>query len=87
MLEHYTNEGVLDCLLEGGSSAALYTEAVARSLVTRLDHAAYLGGELARAERSLRSGEPYVQDRAPGDTDSAAHRSTLKCECGGGQCK
>jgi tetrahydromethanopterin S-methyltransferase subunit A len=67
VLEHYTNAGVLDCLLEGKSPAALYATALARNLVTRLDHAAYLGRELARAERSLRTGEPYLQDRAPGE--------------------
>jgi tetrahydromethanopterin S-methyltransferase subunit A len=67
VLEHYTNTGVLDCMLEGRSPAALYATAIARHLITRLDHAAYLGRELARAEHSLRTGEPYVQDRAPGE--------------------
>jgi len=67
VLEHYTNTGVLDCVLEGRSPAALYATTIARHLITRLDHAAYLGRELARAERSLLTGEPYVQDRAPGE--------------------
>ena len=40
--------------------------AIERKLLSRLDHATYLGRELARAERSLLSGEPYVQDRGPG---------------------
>ena len=31
-------------------------------LVTRLDHAAYLGRELVRAESALVNGEEYVQD-------------------------
>lgn len=66
VMEHYTNTGVLDYILEGRSPGALYTTAIARHLVTRLDHAAYLGRELARAERSLLTGVPYVQDRAPG---------------------
>jgi tetrahydromethanopterin S-methyltransferase subunit A len=67
ILEHYTNTGVLNCVLEGRSPAALYATAIARHLITRLDHAAYLGRELARAERILLTGEPYVQDRAPGE--------------------
>jgi tetrahydromethanopterin S-methyltransferase subunit A len=66
VLEHYRNDGVLDCLLEGTSTGALYTEAIERNLVTRLDHAAYLGRELARAEQSLLQGTPFVQDAAPG---------------------
>ena len=86
-LEHYSNDGVLDCLLEGASAAALYTAAAGRGLVTRLDHAAYLGAELARAEHSLHTGEPYVQDRAPGDSHSSTHQSTSTCGCGGGECK
>lgn len=42
VVEHYTNQGVLDCVLEGTSPGALYSEAIARQLLTRLDHAAYL---------------------------------------------
>ena len=67
VLEHYTKAGVLDCVIQGNSSSALYSAAVERELLTRLDHAAYLGRELARAEHSLRTGEIYVQDRAPGE--------------------
>lgn len=65
ILEHYRNDGVLVNLIEGVSAAELYVPAVERSLVTRLDHAAYLGRELARAESALQTGEPYVQDGAP----------------------
>ena len=66
IVEHYTNAGVLDCVLEDASPTALYATAIERKLVTRLDHAAYLGRELARAQRAMETGEPYVQDRAPG---------------------
>jgi len=44
----------------------LYVEAIERQLVTCLDHAAYLGRELARAESSLLDGRPFAQDAAPG---------------------
>ena len=67
VIEHYTNAGVLDCVVEGGTPVAVYGEIVKRGLVSQLDHAAYLGRELATAERTLRTGEPYTQDRAPGE--------------------
>ncbi len=71
-LEHYTNAGVLDCLITGETAVAVYSEAIEQRLLSRLDHAAYLGRELARAESALRTGEPYVQDRAPGEEVPAA---------------
>lgn len=76
-LEHYTTAGVLDCVLEGGTPAALYATAIERKLISRLDHAAYLGRELARAEQSMKTGEPYVQDRAAGEIAPAP-----SCGCG-----
>lgn len=81
VLEHYTNAGVLDCVLEGTSDSALCAEAIRRNLVGRLDHAAYLGRELARAERALNTGERYMQDKAPGEitTDSIVS----SCGCSG----
>ncbi len=65
LLEHYLNDGVLDVVIEGESAAEVYIPAVERKLVSRLDHAAYLGKELARAELALASGDAYVQDAAP----------------------
>lgn len=65
LLEHYRNDGVLDVVIEGRSAAEVYVPAVERNLVSRLDHAAYLGKELARAEQALASGAGYVQDAAP----------------------
>ena len=83
VVEHYTNQGVLNCVLEGASPGALYGEAIERQLLTRLDHAAYLGRELARAEQSLLTGTPFVQDQAPGELAPAAP----KASCGaGGSC-
>ena len=64
-LEHYRNDGLLDTVIEGSTAAELYTPAIDWGLISRLDHAAYLGRELARAEQSLRSGELFVQDAAP----------------------
>lgn len=79
ILEHYASEGVLDCVIEGSSSPALYTEAIRRNLLRRLDHAAYLGRELARAERTLLTGEAYVQDKAPGKPVSEAKDRSCGC--------
>ena len=64
-LEHYDDDGVLDVVIEAEQAARLYIPAIERGLVSRLDHAAYLGRELARAEEALRTGAPYIQDAAP----------------------
>lgn len=84
VVEHYTNPGVLDCVLEGGSPGAIYTAAIERQFLTRLDHAAYLGKELARAERSLLEGRPFFQDAAPGEVAGAAPQTTCESDslCG-----
>jgi len=72
VVEHYSNvakngnrkvdTGRLEAVLEGTSAEALCAEITERGMVTRLDHAAYLGRELERAERCLRSGSDYEQD-------------------------
>lgn len=79
-VEHYTNAGLLDCVIEGLTPAAVYSTVIERGLVTRLDHAAYLGRELARVEESLKTGRPYVQDRAPGRT--LGRSAPTSCTCG-----
>ncbi len=79
VLEHYRNDGVLDCVVEGATPAAIGATAVERGLVSRLDHAVYLGRELARAEESLRTGLPYVQDRAP-EAGAPLHAEDCGCE-------
>jgi tetrahydromethanopterin S-methyltransferase subunit A len=63
--EHFRNDGVLDAVIEGKTAPELYSPVVEKGLVSRLDHAAYLGRELARAEQALKSGEPFIQDAAP----------------------
>jgi len=78
-LEHYLNDGLLDTVIEGASAAELYTPAIDRGLISRLDHAAYLGQELARAEESLRSGVPFIQDAAP---ELAAPLTLASVACG-----
>ena len=75
-LEHYANTGVLDVVIEGRTASEVYSVAVERELLSRLDHACYLGKELARAERALTTDEPYVQDAAP-------ERPQENCGCSG----
>lgn len=77
-LEHYRTDGVLDRLIEGHTAAELYIPAVEKNLLSRLDHAAYLGRELARAEEALRTGAPYVQDAAP---ELTPQESPAACAC------
>lgn len=79
VVEHYANTGVLDCVVEGYSANAVYLEIVKRALVSQLDHAAYLGRELATAEFSLRTGAPYVQDQAPGESAECQSHSGSCC--------
>jgi tetrahydromethanopterin S-methyltransferase subunit A len=84
-LEHYTNNGVLTRIFTATSATALYTRIIEAKLISRLDHAAYLGRELARAEQALQSGGDYVQDRAPGELENVAQqnkqRKTNACGC------
>jgi tetrahydromethanopterin S-methyltransferase subunit A len=66
VIEHYRNDGLLTGVIEAASATDGYTSVLAAGLVSRLDHAAYLGRELARAEHALPSGTRYQQDAAPG---------------------
>lgn len=86
VVEHYENRGALTIVIEGTSPAAVYAEIVGRDLISRLDHAAYLGRELARAEHALRTGEPYTQDRAAGEIEVPPTANDCGCgpkACGG----
>ena len=76
VLEHYTNTGVLDRVFESTSSTAMYATVIESELIGRLDHAAYLGRELARAEHALLTQSEYVQDRAPGELEETAASSS-----------
>jgi dihydropteroate synthase-like protein len=48
--------------IRGVDAESVLGEVLRRGLVSRLDHAAYLGGELAKAEVALRIGKDFVQD-------------------------
>jgi tetrahydromethanopterin S-methyltransferase subunit A len=66
-LEHYKTDGTLNEVIYGTDPVLIASTAVEQGLVSRLDHAAYLGRELEKAYLSLCYGFPYVQDSAPGE--------------------
>jgi dihydropteroate synthase-like protein len=49
-------------VVRGENAEAVIGEIMRLGLVSRLDHSAYLGRELAKAEVALRTGRSYVQD-------------------------
>jgi tetrahydromethanopterin S-methyltransferase subunit A len=61
-VEHYGPDRILRHRLTGKDADSLCSAIVEWGLVSRLDHAAYLGRELARAEIALRHGLNYRQD-------------------------
>ncbi len=60
-IDHYSPEGNLLATFTGSTARALQRELA--FFVSRVDHAIYLGGELAKAEFALKNNLPYVQDR------------------------
>lgn len=75
-LEHHTPDHHLTTALIGRSARDLYLAAIRRGLVSRFDHAAYLGFELGKAERALTLRVRYVQDRQ--DPQGAIPASEIK---------
>ena len=52
-----------DLTVSGKTAEVIYRKIIELSLVSLLDHAAYLGSELAKAEIALRTGKEYIQDQ------------------------
>jgi len=50
-------------VVKGETADRVFIKIVEMGLVSRLDHAAYLGSELAKAEIALRTGKEYIQDK------------------------
>jgi len=78
--EHYENNGRLAHVIEGRQGAAIAATVIEQGLLTQLDHAAYLGRELAKAEIALKTGSHYEQDAALGILPSKKSQSTELCE-------
>ena len=58
-----TNFEKPDMVVKGKSAESVYRKIVELNLVSKLDHAAYLGSELSKAEIALRSGKEFIQDK------------------------
>jgi tetrahydromethanopterin S-methyltransferase subunit A len=79
--EHYENDGRLAHVIEGRQAALIASTAVERGFIKQLDHAAYLGRELAKAEAALSDGITYEQDAALGRLEAAGSHKTRKSDC------
>jgi len=55
-------KAIPDLAIEGTYTREIYDEIIRRGLVSRLEHAAYLGAELQKAEIAMITGKEYVQD-------------------------
>ncbi len=64
-VQHYLNDGrKTQFFFKGLDAITLYRRMLAEGIFTKLDHAAYLGKELARAEHCLKNGLQFEQDKA-----------------------
>lgn len=62
--EHHLADGrKSDYMFRGKNAQILYRQILNENLVSLLDHAAYLGAELRRAEECLKAGKTFVQDK------------------------
>lgn len=64
LVEHYSNDGILTHVMEGSTASEICNTITELGLVSRLDHAAYLGRELERCRLSIEFGFEFVQDKA-----------------------
>ena len=78
--EHYENSGRLAHVIEGRQGALIAATVIEQGLLTQLDHAVYLGRELAKAEFALKTGSHYEQDAALGVLRSKKSQNTEPCE-------
>lgn len=63
-VEHYDYKEKLIRVIEGPDARSIYLTIVRNGWVSKLDHAAYIGKELARAEWCIECGVDFVQDGA-----------------------
>lgn len=75
VVEHYVNvvkdigtrrrtvSGKLNKVFKGTNAATLYRTIIGNNIIGRMDHAAYLGYELGKAETALKNRVKYEQDR------------------------
>jgi tetrahydromethanopterin S-methyltransferase subunit A len=68
-IEYYANSGKLLHTIVGMDAPSIYYTIIEKGFVSKLDHAAYLGKELTKAEYSLKYDIPYTQDKALGELE------------------
>ncbi len=61
-LAHCRKNNIIEVKIIGKRPQDVYFEAIKRNLISRLDHAAYIGKELEKAYLALKLGKEYVQD-------------------------
>ncbi len=64
IVEHYDYQERLLRVIEGEDARSIYLTIVRNGWVSRLDHAAYLGRQLTKAEHQIKHGVPFLQDGA-----------------------
>lgn len=60
--QQFTPQGELLRTITGDCPKAIYMSLIEHDAISRLDHAAYIGRELARAQACMNSGTTYTQD-------------------------
>jgi tetrahydromethanopterin S-methyltransferase subunit A len=68
-VEFYANSGQLQYTIVGMDAPGIYYTIIEKGFVSKLDHAAYLGKELTKAEYFLKYDIPYTQDKALGELE------------------
>jgi len=66
-VEYYTNSGELLHTIVGNDASSIYYTIIEKEFISKLDHCAYLGKELTKAEYFLNYDIPYRQDKALGE--------------------
>ena len=61
-VRYYDAKHRLRLVIEGKNAEEIYNTIVREKLISRLDHAAYLGSELQKAELAMKYNKKYVQD-------------------------
>ena len=59
---HYSGVNKPDVIVKGRTAREIYVTILNQDLVSRMDHAAYLGKELTKAELALQLNRSYIQD-------------------------
>ncbi len=68
-VEYYANSGELLQTIVGNDAASIYYTIIKKEFISRPDHCAYLGKELAKAEYFIKYNIPYIQDKALGEQE------------------